>query len=333
MHFEFGAVMPKTLSFDPIKYLISRSFPAAKSIAISSSFPTTESKHTKKLIGKIQAYEAELLAKLPEEIEALCRVERVKENAELKEREEQEEQQSFFNETTAAADFEHWSQTAYWSLDEAVALCLGKDPRHVNWANVKVHVRTSPFAKEYARLKDLVDRAEVTRQLSHRVAPCFFLAWAERCGISYPESLESALVARDLQIGDWKTAYDRLERQFNENAATANRDSAKAERLIVALKQERDELRQKLSELGPDPKTLTVLEKSLSTRERQTVLKLIIGMAINGYGFDPAAKRSEQISAIADDLAKLGLNLDPDTIRKWLHEGREILPRGTENSP
>ncbi len=66
---------------------------------------------------------------------------------------------------------------------------------------------------------------------------------------------------------------------------------------------------------------------SLGTKERDTLLKLVIGMAVRGYAYDPTAKRSATTGEIKSDLDLLGINLDEDTIRKWLKESAERLPR------
>jgi len=73
--------------------------------------------------------------------------------------------------------------------------------------------------------------------------------------------------------------------------------------------------------------TRTATEKSLSTRERDTLLKIVIGMAINGYAFDPMAKRSDRVPEIASDLAKAGVPVTDDTIRKYLKEAEDLLPQ------
>ena len=65
----------------------------------------------------------------------------------------------------------------------------------------------------------------------------------------------------------------------------------------------------------------------LSTRERNSLLKLVIGMAVGGYAYDPKRERNEAIKDIANDLDSLGIGMDVKTIRKWLREGVEILPR------
>lgn len=62
------------------------------------------------------------------------------------------------------------------------------------------------------------------------------------------------------------------------------------------------------------------------TRERDTLLKLIIGMAVGGYGFKPQDARSKVPSEIASDVNKLGLSLTDDTVRKWLKAAKAQLP-------
>ena len=70
----------------------------------------------------------------------------------------------------------------------------------------------------------------------------------------------------------------------------------------------------------------TSMEKSLSTKERETALKLIIGMAVAGYKYDPKAPRNSATTEITADLEKLGLGLDQDTVRNWLKEASWLLP-------
>jgi hypothetical protein len=74
-----------------------------------------------------------------------------------------------------------------------------------------------------------------------------------------------------------------------------------------------------------------VSEKSLATRERETALKLIIGMAVKGYSYDPKASKSSIAKDISDDLISLGISVSDDTIRKWLKEATELLPPNRED--
>ncbi|WP_162933487.1 hypothetical protein [Sulfitobacter mediterraneus] len=61
-------------------------------------------------------------------------------------------------------------------------------------------------------------------------------------------------------------------------------------------------------------------------REKTSMAKLIAAMAIDCYGYDPKARRSDipnEIQGIAD---RLGLGLSSDTIRKYLKRGSELVP-------
>lgn len=60
------------------------------------------------------------------------------------------------------------------------------------------------------------------------------------------------------------------------------------------------------------------VEKPLSTRERDTIYKMLIVMAMDGYGYDPAASKNPQTKEIADALAANGLSVTDDTVRKYL---------------
>lgn len=71
-----------------------------------------------------------------------------------------------------------------------------------------------------------------------------------------------------------------------------------------------------------------VLDKPLGTRERDTLLKLVIGMAKGAYSYDPNQSKSDVPKEIVDDLARHGITVSPDTVRKYLKEGAEaVLPR------
>ena len=68
-------------------------------------------------------------------------------------------------------------------------------------------------------------------------------------------------------------------------------------------------------------------EKTLGTRERDTLLKLVIGMAVAGYKYNPKASKNAAVSDIASDLERLGIAVSDDTVRKWLSEAAEFLPQ------
>lgn len=84
------------------------------------------------------------------------------------------ERSRFFNRPGAGADFVRWSKAAYWTIDEGVALLLGKAPEVVNWESVRDSADVSPFARRYAELRDLALRSQDSGQLTRRSVPALF---------------------------------------------------------------------------------------------------------------------------------------------------------------
>lgn len=98
------------------------------------------------------------------------------------------------------------------------------------------------------------------------------------------------------------------------------------------------ELPEEMKRMGPYPEAEEGLQdgggkdKPLATIERNTLLKLVIGMAIKGYGYDPQAKRSDIPKSIETDLVQLGIAITDDTVRKWLNEAANtVLPKTRTN--
>ena len=72
---------------------------------------------------------------------------------------------------------------------------------------------------------------------------------------------------------------------------------------------------------------------SLTTRTRDTAFKLIIGMALAGYKYNPKAGRNPAVTEITEDLQRLGLQLDVDTVRKWSSDASQLLDTFEMNDP
>lgn len=63
------------------------------------------------------------------------------------------------------------------------------------------------------------------------------------------------------------------------------------------------------------------------SKEKQTLLKLLLGLALTNYEYNPKASRNSTAKEISSDLALHGLQIDEDTVRKWLNESKELLPQ------
>jgi len=60
-------------------------------------------------------------------------------------------------------------------------------------------------------------------------------------------------------------------------------------------------------------------------REKNTLLKMVGGMARAQYAYDPRERRSSSAKKIADDMRRVGLDIDEDTARKWLKATDDLV--------
>lgn len=89
---------------------------------------------------------------------------------------------------------------------------------------------------------------------------------------------------------------------------------------FILLKEDVDTLLNNATPKAVEPKNIETDE--LGTSERKTLLRLILGMAMQKYGYDPKAERNTATGtnsgSIAHDLQKAGFPMDTQTIRKYL---------------
>ena len=230
--------------------------------------------------------------------------------------EEEKEAAHPFNIPSAMANddvYDYWSKAAYWNLEEAIALVMGRNPAKVitktrlRGAGIS-SFRPQTCGSKYKALYELGKRAIAMKQVFQQSRPGTFLAWAKRNRIVVPERLEVIVKQHGHQVADWKTVFDKQVK--------------KTKTLEVRI----DELEALISEA---PSLSPSKSQSAVTRERNTLLKLIIGLVIAGYKHDPNAARSTTTAAIRRDLETLGMTLDEDTIRKILREAAEFAPDTT----
>ena len=62
------------------------------------------------------------------------------------------------------------------------------------------------------------------------------------------------------------------------------------------------------------------------TKEKNTLLKLLLGLALTNYEYNPHSSRNATAREISSDLALHNLSIDEDTVRKWLNEAKQQLP-------
>lgn len=336
---------------DPIQYLLNDKYPLNYIISLKGTSPNP-TRSEEAAYKEIVDFRESLEEKSRDEIVLLVEEARQREVERQRLYDEKTEAEAFFNQPSSNADFGYWSRISYWTLEEGVALSLVKNPWVVNWEKLKAHKTKSPFIVKYAAKHEEVRRAKVMGQLWDSTIPFVFVKWASRVGFEMPEELTSQVLALGVQILDWKDAFEKevVEKaKVESDLASANQKILEAMRDHSATIEKSSKDRTELSNnykivIENKDKFIAILQreneslkavKPLSTkepkseptpRERESLLKLILGMAIKGYVYDPKATKSKEVKDIANDLLAVGLALDEDTVRKYLNEAKALFP-------
>jgi hypothetical protein len=321
---------------DIIEFLVRRKFPPMTLAVLPNRHQPKGTTTLDRILRHQQTdqYRSELQVLPSEQFQSLYEDESAKALADL----HREEDARFFNQPLAKADFDHWSKAEHWSLDEAIALVLGKAPEIVSWDKIKTYIGTSPFVKQYSRLRDLAERAKVWKKLYDPVLPPIFLKWAEDNEIAIPPDLTAKVERLKGKLVDWKkqceelqaafdrlnTSYDSFREMHDKHIADWKGVVEKKSDLIEAGRLRIAELEGELAAVNGAPPAPEPA-KAQSLIERQNMLKAIFGMAVRGYSYNPGDKRSKTVAEIVSDLELEGIPLSDDTIRRYLKEARDLL--------
>ena len=192
--------------------------------------------------------------------------------------------------------------------------------------------------KQYARLRDLAERAKVWKKLYDPVLPPIFLKWAEDNEIAIPAELSEKVAKLKGKLVDWKKQYEEMKAAYDRlRSVTTSMKKCmikhiadwkglveKKTDLIKAAQLRIAELEGELAKVNGAPPAPEPA-KTQSLIERQNMLKAIFGMAVRGYSYNPADKRSKIVAEIVSDLELQGIRLSDDTIRRYLKEARDLL--------
>jgi regulator of replication initiation timing len=209
--------------------------------------------------------------------------------------------------------FISWARRPFWSIDECAALALGKDPGHISGLGMDIEevIQTTACGSNVEHIYYDIEDAQAEGELpKERIRPVEFLAWAKAKKVRLPNYFEETVLDYE---GDLSKLRDRIGRLRHENQK---------------LRYEVDRLK---ASSPPQPKESSTRE--LSKKERNSLDKLILGMALAKYKWEPNADRHPASGKIADDLKclerdglNLGLSLDEATVLKYLREAKEVLP-------
>jgi hypothetical protein len=197
-------------------------------------------------------------------------------------------------------DYRKWARVPYWSAKQCVALVTGVDPDQFG-VLVLYHLDLHEKVLEAQRNKELPDR----------IRPIVFLEWAREHQIDFPDELEKAVSTTEVDIARLEDRCEELGRRHDE------------------LRRENQQFRYELDRLRAAADAGASRRKAVkepSTKERNSLNTLIIGMAIAGYAWPPEAPKSPVTTEIRNDLKNLGLDMDETTILKYLRQAKEALP-------
>jgi len=129
----------------------------------------------------------------------------------------------------------------------------------------------------------------------------------------------------DPSTGKYEKGFEHLEETPRSNYETDEGITIYAKTLVVF----HDDLKNFLKNEWPSLKQFKISVKKTAHGENQkeigSLLKMIIGMATKFYDYNPNDKKSRVTQEIVDDVAALGLNIDADTVRKWLKESVQLV--------
>lgn len=204
-------------------------------------------------------------------------------------------------------DYDFWCKADHWSDDEFIGLLVGRQPQRISQMLLNSLTPKTECGQNARKLATLLSRARDKRHLDWLASPSSLIAWAMIKQLELPECLLSAAEKYGL---------------LSEEEETQSPHRAGADLTNV--------LRMKPDQSVPT----TNASSSTATKEKESLLKMVIGMAVEGYAHDPEKRRTPTAKEISDDLAKNGMSLDEDTIRKYLKAGAELLPCDVKpNSP
>jgi len=325
-------------SFDAVEFLSMRMFPAKLVNQARVEVGDGKSREdAEAYIEKVEIYERALQALSDESLMAMVEDERQQDVALLKEQEEQLDRHRFFNEPKASANFARWAKRPCWTLEEATALILGKNPEIVDWAHIEPLIGVSSFAARFADIRRHLTHAQANGQLFDPVSPDTFLTWARERGVVLPQALEGCI--DDRRSGTFpvpEAAETKADANAGgdasgqaaspERAAPPNRSGETSSDTIICFTREQSRLRVMAERMKTAGTSTKDIEEEPTADEPEALLKMTIAMAIGRYGFDPDSGRNSTVTDIVRDLEKVGLTLSPATVRKWLHEAAACLP-------
>ncbi|MBR0704561.1 hypothetical protein JQ599_31975 [Bradyrhizobium diazoefficiens] len=184
-----------------------------------------------------------------------------------------------------------WCKMPFWTAFESSALIHKCDPSE------PIEIRSAQ--RVVKRTSTLIERHCGTALLPgspDRISPPALLYWAKRMGVRINYPLKTCIRR------SYPAAPKRADSELGREALV----------LRVA------ELQAQVEQLTEDPPQ--------NSNERRSLLKIVLGLSVAGWGYDPRAERNPSTGEMIGDMRTVGVPMvDQGTLKKWIDEAAEEL--------
>lgn len=213
-------------------------------------------------------------------------------------------------------DYEYWMRLDEWPLEAAIFLLLDFEPGCPDARDIW-RIIESQGKRERRYSEDMVFSKDPLKGIIRKAREYKNFAWA-----SY-----RAHKLRLSGIGDFGV------KATVEPEGWLRWAQSKQLPLLNPLQDFLKEIEQRGK---PKPTQPMTSDSLLIETERDSLLKIVLGMAMAAYDYKPSAPRNpatgESRGSISADLQRLGLTLDADTVRKFIKEAETRFKDIIQNS-
>lgn len=297
--------------------LTRRLFPAKATVLARAELLTSAKRgEAVTYLEECKAFETQLSVLSEATLVALFEDEMELDKRRASEKAQDEEKTRFFHDRSARADYQNWIRRETWTVDEATALLLGKNPEIVDWRSINPLVYKSSFAKRYEMLRKHLKAAREAGRIRPADTPAGFIRHAKAIGFVLPADLQSLLVARQASPEPAAAAAPDTNR---DNGVTTFRQ---------LIEQNRNETPAE-PEIAPSAAEQTI---AAMRQEREVLLKMLGAIAVARYRFDPGRDDMSATEEIVSDLRKGGFPVNAKSAHKLIGEAARWVAKAGEGA-
>lgn len=241
----------------------------------------------------------------------------------------------FFNVPSAFPDHVFWAKSLLWTVEQAVALSMNRNPFVVSSETLEANGLTeSRFGQEYHARRYLVEQSIYAGRLVEPISPEAFIDWLQRMRLSHPADMVTAAEETGHILTDWEDEYDALIEHYEALEAEAEATKFSLQKLEAEYAHKLQAMYRTVSDQAQEIKSLKdelaeiQSKPALEDRPTAALLKIVIAIAIKKFGYRPGEKRNKATTNIVNAVTDIpGMQITDDTVRKYLRLAETVLPK------